>query len=115
VCDPARFPLAGPEPGFGFWASFLTGGDASLHETGAAAALAANATPALILKGECDYIVWEVAQEYRTTLPHAVLLYLPGAGHIIYFDQPETYAGAVRAFLAGRPLPLPPYTGAMPP
>ena len=115
VCDPARFPRADAPHGFGFWANVMSGSDASLHSRGQRAALATNRTPVLILKGECDYIQWDVAYQYRTTLPNSTVLYIPGAGHAIYYDRPDLYSQVVRAFLRDRPLPLPPYEGSTPP
>jgi len=72
-------------------------------------------TPALVLKGSCDYLPWALTREYRDTLPNAALVYLPGAGHQAYQEQPEPYLAAVRAFLLGTQLPVPPYTGQEPP
>jgi pimeloyl-ACP methyl ester carboxylesterase len=73
-------------------------------------ALRQNRTPALILRGECEFLPWEVAYEYRETLPNATLLSVPDAGHALYGAQPDLIAAAMRAFLLDRPLPLPPYT-----
>jgi pimeloyl-ACP methyl ester carboxylesterase len=74
-------------------------------------ALAGLATPALVLKGSCDYLSWGTAIDYRHALPQARLVYLHHAGHNAYRDQPATYLTVVRAFLTGRPLPIPPRTG----
>ena len=63
------------------------------------AQLAANRTPTLILKGECDHIQRAVADQYRTTFAQSTLVYFPPAGHIIYDDQPDRYRAAIRAFL----------------
>lgn len=105
---PAR-PGGGP-PGFGFWVNAVTSWD-----TGRVAdprpMLAAVDAPVLVLRAECDYIAWEVAREYRDLLPDATMLYVEGAGHAIASDRPELYHEAIRAFLTGEPLPLPPYTG----
>lgn len=68
-------------------------------------------TPTLILKGSCDYLSWASAVEYRRALPNATLVYLHRAGHNAYQDQPAAYLAVVRAFLTGRPLPIPPWTG----
>jgi pimeloyl-ACP methyl ester carboxylesterase len=68
-------------------------------------------TPALILKGSCDYLSWQSALDYRNALPNARLVYLHRAGHNAYQDQPAAYLAVVRAFLAGRALPIPPWTG----
>lgn len=39
--------------------------------------------PALVIKGQCDYVDWQTAAAYVTTLPGAELAYLHGAGHDI--------------------------------
>jgi proline iminopeptidase len=115
VCDPGSYPQEDTPRGFGFWASVMSGSDASLHGRGQRAALAANYTPTLILKGECDYIKWDVAYEYRSTLHNSTLLFIPQAGHAIYYDRPDIYSQAVRAFLLEQPLPIQPYEGSAPP
>ena len=61
--------------------------------------------PALVMKGQCDYLDWHSAAAYVTTLPRAELAYLPGAGHDLYLDRPAVYLATIRAFLAGRPIP----------
>ncbi|WP_433355897.1 alpha/beta fold hydrolase [Microtetraspora malaysiensis] len=71
--------------------------------------------PTLIMRGECDYKTWEVTYDYRRTLPESSLVYVPGAGHAIAMDRPETYLGTLRTYLLDRPLPLPEYTGSTPP
>jgi proline iminopeptidase len=73
-------------------------------------ALRQNQTPALILRGECEFLAWEVAYEYKETLPNATLLSISNAGHALYGAQPEMIAAVMRAFLLERQLPLPPYT-----
>lgn len=79
------------------------------------AALRRLSTPALIVKGSCDYLNWSSAVDYRDTLPHARMIYLPGAGHRVYAGRPRVFFAAVSAFLAGRSVPVPLYTGSTPP
>jgi len=38
------------------------------------------ATPALVVKGSCDYLPWSVATDYRDTLPAARMVYCPVLG-----------------------------------
>ncbi len=111
ACEPARYVAAEPPHGFGFWCNMMTVHDANTRSADARAPLILNRTPALILRGECDYITWDLAYQYRASLPNASLLYIRGAGHIIYHDQPDLYFSAIRAFLLDQPLPLRPYTG----
>jgi proline iminopeptidase len=68
-------------------------------------ALARLDTPALVVKGSCDYLSWSSGLAYLGALPGSRLVYLHHAGHNSYQDQPAAFLAAVRAFLAGRPLP----------
>ncbi|MEV3920753.1 alpha/beta fold hydrolase [Actinomadura coerulea] len=72
-------------------------------------------TPALIMRGECDYVKWAATRDYRRTLPNSTLVIVKGAGHAIVGDQPTKYTDLLQAFLLERRLPLPPYTSADPP
>jgi proline iminopeptidase len=72
-------------------------------------------TPALVVKGSCDYLSWSSAVDYRTTLSDARLVYLAGAGHRLYAERPEAFFATVEAFLGGRPLPVPVEARSTPP
>lgn len=111
ACEPARYVATEPPHGLGFWCNMMTVHDAKTRNADARAPLILNRTPALILRGECDYITWDLAYQYKASLPNASLLYIRGAGHIIYHDQPDLYFSAIRAFLLDQPLPLQPFTG----
>jgi proline iminopeptidase len=74
-------------------------------------ALARLRTPALIIKGSCDYLPWSTALDYRAALSSAQLVYLRDAGHQAYGDQPASYLAILRAFLQGTQLPSAPYAG----
>jgi proline iminopeptidase len=74
-------------------------------------ALARLHTPALVIKGSCDYLSWSSGTAYLRAVPGSRLVYLHHAGHNSYQDQPAAFLATVRAFLAGRPLPEPPRTG----
>jgi pimeloyl-ACP methyl ester carboxylesterase len=63
--------------------------------------------PSLILRGECDFVRPEVAQEYRQTLPDSRLVHVPDAGHAIASGRPHLYTALLEAFLLGKPLPAP--------
>jgi proline iminopeptidase len=69
-------------------------------------ALARLDTPALVVKGACDYLSWSSGLAYRQALPNAELVYLHDAGHNAYQDEPVAFLATIRAFLAGRPLPV---------
>jgi pimeloyl-ACP methyl ester carboxylesterase len=116
VCDPAHAPTQ-MQLGNGFYDNIFTTADAQRRHgnVNPRLKLASNRTPALILTGACNYIKWAVTWQYKTTLPNSTLLYFPRAGHVIYLDQPDLYLAAIRAFLLGTPLPLPPWTTPRPP
>jgi pimeloyl-ACP methyl ester carboxylesterase len=77
--------------------------------------LRTNLTPALIMRGECDYIPWEATYSYKETLPNASLVIIPQAGHAITSPQPELVLSIMLAFLTGQPLPIEPYASSEPP
>jgi pimeloyl-ACP methyl ester carboxylesterase len=74
------------------------------------AALRANKTPAILLYPECNYLSWAGAVDYRRTLPHLKVYYIPHAGHYIQFEQPELLDHVIQAFLLDQPDAIPPYT-----
>ena len=56
--------------------------------------------PVLILQGECDFLAYSDVYEYVDQFPRASYRFVPKAGHIIWWDQPDAYLGAVKAFLS---------------
>lgn len=108
-CSPAQ--AHGPVHGSGFYRLQYPQSAASPPPPDLRPALAGLPTPALILKGSCDYLSWSSAADYRRALPNSALLYLESAGHNTYQDRPAEVLAAIRAFLTGRPLPEAPYTG----
>jgi proline iminopeptidase len=111
-CDPSLAARVDAR-GEGFYANQVTLADATAPDP--RLALRQSDVPALILKPGCDYLPWRLAIEYRQTLPHAVMVLLPDAGHQAYLEQPDAYFAAVRAFLLGQPPPVPPYEADAPP
>jgi pimeloyl-ACP methyl ester carboxylesterase len=60
-------------------------------------------TPTLLVYGEADRIVPRaVAQQYERGLPNARLEIVPGAGHLVEIEEPDTVAGLVRAHVEER-------------
>jgi len=94
--------------GMGFWVNAVTTLNAAQIDD-PRPVLQNTTTPVLVLRGECDYIAWEVTREYRDVLPNAAMLVIEGAGHTIEAHQPESYLEAVLAFLLDAPLPQQPY------
>ncbi len=70
-------------------------------------ALAGSPVPTLVVKGSCDYLSWRSARDYHAVLPDSRLVYLPGTGHNLQQDRPDAVLGSTRAFLTGRPDPVP--------
>jgi proline iminopeptidase len=79
TCDPAQsLPYEGSRPGF--YANQLVSAD-QLERPDPRPALRKVQTPALVLRGECDYKRPEIAAEYAATIPGAVLQAVTDAGH----------------------------------
>ena len=105
---------AGPGPalhGLGFYTFQFPQSAAARPFTDPRPALAHLATATLVIKGSWDYLSWSSGLAYRHALPGAELVYLRRAGHNAYQDQPAAFLAVVRPFLAGRPSPLPAWTG----
>jgi len=101
--------------GLGFYAHYYQQSPASPPHPDFLPALAGQTIPALVIKGRCDYLSWSSAVAYLEALPGAQLVYLDGAGHNAYQDEPDRYLAAVRAFLLDEPLPEPAYEEQRPP
>jgi proline iminopeptidase len=107
-------PSGPPLHGLGFYAWYYPGSAGAGPAPDPRAALERLSTPALVIKGSCDYLSWASGTAYRRALPNARLVYLHHAGHNAYQDQPAGYLAVVRAFLTDRPLTVPPWTGGVP-
>lgn len=55
--------------------------------------------PLLILRGQCDAIKWGYCAEYASYFKNIRIEIIPGAGHAIAREQPESYLSHIRAFL----------------
>jgi pimeloyl-ACP methyl ester carboxylesterase len=96
-------PAVAPRPtGLGAYANLYPQSSAAPPLPDLRSALATRSTPALILKGSCDYLSSSSAAEYRRVLPQADLVHIRQAGHDAYQDQPAAYLRILRSFLAGR-------------
>lgn len=111
--DPNKATIA-DITGLGFYVNQMTSANAS-QIVDPRPALSVNQTPVLILRGQDDYLKWDVTHEYKKTFPNATLVYIEAAGHAIDLEQPDAYVTTVRAFLLDQPLPLPAHEGAAPP
>jgi proline iminopeptidase len=95
--------------GMGFWVNAVTTHNAGQIDD-PRPVLRNTTTPVLVLRGECDYIAWEVTREYQDVPPNAAILVIEDAGHTSEMHQPDQYLEAVLAFLLDAPLPQQPYT-----
>ena len=61
--------------------------------------------PTLLIWGRRDSLVpLSLGQMMRQELPHAELLILDGASHIVMYDRPAAFNRAILAFFAGQPV-----------
>jgi len=109
ACDPEKFP-EDHNILFGFWALMIPDELPEPANEAVKDKLRSLTLPVLILKAECDYIKWEVANEYKSLLKNSTLLFLEGAGHMPFLEKPELVLDSIRSFLLDEPLPLPAYT-----
>ncbi len=106
LCDPQRLP-PNPEIQMAFWAYTMTDLDTQSGVHGLESRLAGIDLPVLILRGECDYCLPEVAEEYLELLPGASLLPVEDSGHFLFVEQPDRFREIVRPFLLQGSLPNP--------
>jgi proline iminopeptidase len=99
VCDPANLP-SGEHFAFGMWANLMTDEDYSERENRVEASLSRLETPVLILRGECDYCLPEVASQYDSIFANSTLVDVENAGHFIWLEEPEVLAEVVGTFLS---------------
>ncbi|MBL9148825.1 MAG: alpha/beta hydrolase [Phycisphaerae bacterium] len=97
-CDPANVPLG--QGGAGFYAS-VSGGRCPTRCDGRANMSGMHA-PVLVLHGQCDPIVsYAEAYEYAALFPSAEYRPIPGAGHVVWWDEPESVVAQIAEFLEG--------------
>jgi pimeloyl-ACP methyl ester carboxylesterase len=64
------------------------------------ATLADLSVPTLVMHGEDDLLPPAVARALAQLLPNARLALVPGAGHMPFWEAPETFFTLVEQFLA---------------
>lgn len=67
--------------------------------------------PAIILRGQYDYIPWENTREYREVYSNSKLIYIKDAGHILWAANEKDTYNTMSEFLLNKELSLPDYTG----
>jgi proline iminopeptidase len=90
--------------GFDFYANRLLQRDLD-RQRDVRPALRATDMPVLVIKGECDYVPWAVARDYRSSFGKARLVYIERTGHLLWGGQPERSYAVMRAFLSDDHLP----------
>ncbi len=114
ACDPEKFP-DDHNILVGFWAAMIPDELPEPANEPVKDKLRAMDLPVLILRGECDYLRWEVTFQYRSLLKNSTFLYLEDAGHMPFLEKPGLVLDSIRSFLLDEPLPLPAYTDESPP
>ena len=83
-------------------------GERALHGAPDAEALARLEVPSLVIWGEEDpYLPIGEAERLADALPHSTLVLLPGCGHFLPEEAPDTVGPLVSEFLRARYLGLP--------
>lgn len=113
ACDPEQFP-EDHNILMGFWATMIADEFPEPANEAVKDKLRSLTLPVLILRGECDYLKWEVTHEYKSLLENSTLLFLAGAGHMPFLEKHELVLDSIRSFLLDEPLPLPAYTNESP-
>jgi pimeloyl-ACP methyl ester carboxylesterase len=55
--------------------------------------------PALVVAGELSYFPVEGSREMAARLPDGSFVEIPGAGHVLHFDDPQAWRAAVEPFV----------------
>ncbi|MCX6926294.1 MAG: alpha/beta hydrolase [Verrucomicrobia bacterium] len=97
VCDPKRLPPSAPL-GVGGYALLAIANEYQ-HMSDPRPTLATNPAPALVLRGEAEFLKPEVAKDYLQAFPRSTFVEVKKGGHLLYLEQPEEYLRTVRAFL----------------
>lgn len=93
--------------GLGFYANQFPQSAQAIPPQDFTASLSRYAIPTLVIKGSCDYLSWRSAVAYIDAFQAgpAHMVYLRGAGHNVYQDQPNAFKANLMAFLKDQPLP----------
>ena len=97
VCDPLRLP-ARPPLGLGAYA-FMRVYNEYQRMSDPRAALSTNAVPALVIRGACEWLKPQVAQDYVQAFPNSTFTEIEKGGHLLFLEQPEAYLRTIRGFL----------------
>lgn len=97
--------------GYGFWVNVMTGRDSNKMES-PYEKLVNFTGKSLVVKGQFDYISFDVTAQYRDLIPNSLLITIDGMGHSIVHEHEDEIWNNVEHFLKyGKPIKQP-YTGA---
>lgn len=99
VCDTGKVQ---PEEG-GAWLCVRTGASWFADVAEPRPDMRRFPAPVLVRQGQCDFVPYAEAYEYVDLFPDARYQFIAGAGHILWWEQPEAYAQAIAAFPAENP------------
>lgn len=85
--------------GTGWWVMIMTIWDATNKNYSAATGLFDNNIPALILRGDSDYLPDGMAAEYSNIFTNSKFIRVPDCGHLIWLEKPEVYTKEIESFL----------------
>jgi len=102
VCNQENAPKEPLSSGkAGFWSSIMTSNSAATMTENPNESLSGNKTPVLILRGSCEYLVPEIAEQYLDISENTTLLEIPDAGHFLLLEQPAMVRSLIIMFLRG--------------
>lgn len=95
VCDTTKpMPMEG---GMGLYAYIGTNNYSQLRDV--RDAIRKLDIPVLVIQGECDFIPYACAYEYVDLFQNSRFAFIKGAGHVIWWEQPDAYLEVLRGFL----------------
>lgn len=85
--------------GFGLFAHNYTYRDFQINANDPRASLQQNPLPALLLRGECEFLSESIVEQYRESFQSLQYANISGAGHFITIERPALFVDKVKKFL----------------
>ncbi|MBG9375072.1 alpha/beta hydrolase [Panacibacter sp. DH6] len=98
VCDTANISKLNREAGNGYYAQLMTYLNLT-KITDKRNIFRNTGTKMLVMKGACDNQPWDATNEYLALFKNSRLMFIPGAGHFIFIEQPQLYTSYILGFL----------------
>lgn len=83
----------------GWWVMIMTTWDATNKNYSASTKLSGIKIPALILRGNSDYLPEGMAIEYSKVFTNSKFIRIPDCGHLIWLEKPEVFTKEIESFL----------------